>query len=142
MSYVMQPQGQAPMVLTRTMPSAMLVGQPQMMVQQPMMMVQQPQPMMMMQPQYGQPQMMAPGGGYYPQQPQMMSKDMGHNQNQNGQNMVNNQSQVVNVNVGGKRVNHCCHFLLCLGTGGAWSLCWLSACMCGCPSLADCPCGN
>jgi len=35
-------------------------------------------------------------------------------------------------------VNHACHCLLFLFTGGLWTPCWLGACCCGC---CERPCG-
>jgi hypothetical protein len=73
----------------------------------------------------------------------MMSKDMNANANTNNNNMAQSTNVVVNVGgAGGNKVNHCCHFLLCLGTGGFWSPFWMTACCCGWPSLKDCPCNN
>jgi hypothetical protein len=60
------------------------------------------------------------------------------------QNMTMNQATNVQVNINGgkERVNHCCHCILTTMTVGFWLPFWCSACMCGCPTLSNCPCGN
>lgn len=77
-----------------------------------------------------------------PPQPQWMQPQPSGNSG--AHNIVINNSATAGSGRGNdrRRVNHCFHFLLCCVTGGMWSLCWCSACCCGCPSLSDCPCGD